>query len=97
METNTFLSLSYVLNRGWIDRSAKRLPTYTEVTSVGNRRKKSKPNGPKGERDETAGPSGSSSESEVGGGTSDVVEDEDEFDDVADVFESSYNFRFEEP
>ena len=24
-------------------------------------------------------------------------EDEDEFDDIADAFESSYNFRFEEP
>ena len=26
-----------------------------------------------------------------------MIEDEDEFDDVADVFESSFNFRFEEP
>jgi protein KRI1 len=26
-----------------------------------------------------------------------VVEDDEEFDDVVDNFESSYNFRFEEP
>lgn len=44
-----------------------------------------------------AGSSGSSSESEADGGTNNVIEDEGEFDDVADVFESSYNFRFEEP
>ena len=27
----------------------------------------------------------------------DNLDAEDEFDDIADVFESSYNFRFEEP
>lgn len=88
---------SYILNRGWIDRSAKRLPTYTEVTSVQNRKKKSKAKDPEDKGDITADDSGSSSESEVDGGTNNVVEDENEFDDVADVFESSYNFRFEEP
>ena len=87
---------SYILNRGWIDRSAKRLPTYTEVTSLQNR-KKSKAKGPTNEGDVVAGSSGSSSESEADGGTNNVIEDEGEFDDVADVFESSYNFRFEEP
>jgi len=87
-------SCSYILNRGWIDRSAKRLPTYTEVTGVQNRKKAT---GPEDERTADADFSGSSSESEVDGGTNNVSEDEDEFDDVADVFESSYNFRFEEP
>lgn len=96
--TDPFLSRSYVLNRGWIDRSAKRLPTYAEVTGVGSR-KKSKPNGPKEEENMAEGPSGGFSESEVGDGTGDGVDigGEDEFDDVADAFESSYNFRFEEP
>jgi protein KRI1 len=85
------------LNRGWIDRSAKRLPTYTEVTSVRNRKKKSKAKGSGDEEGTNAASSGSSSESEVDGGVNNVIEDEEEFDDVADAFESSYNFRFEEP
>ena len=88
---------SYILNRGWIDRSAKRLPTYTEVTGVRDRRKRPKAKGPQDERDADAGFSGSSSESEVDGSMNNVIKDEDEFDDVADAFESSYNFRFEEP
>ena len=49
------------------------------------------------EQDEAAGSSSGSSESEVGGGADNAIGDEDEFDDIADVFESSYNFRFEEP
>ena len=89
---------SYILNRGWIDRSAKRFPTYTEVTSVRNRKKgPSKAAGSEDEEGAATDSSGSSSESEVGGDAGVAVEDQDEFDDVADVFESSYNFRFEEP
>ena len=87
---------SYILGRGWIDRTAKRLPTYTEVTSVQNRNKKSKAKGSEGEED-AAADSGSSSQPEVDGAADNLIEDPDEFDDVADVFESSYNFRFEEP
>lgn len=92
-KAETFFPHSYILNRGWIDRSAKRLPTYTEVTSVRNRKKKSKV---KGSEDEEGASSGSSPESEVDGDAN-VTEDEGEFDDVAGAFESSYNFRFEEP
>ena len=89
-------SRSYILNRGWIDRSAKRLPTYTEVTSVRNHKKNSEGEGSEDEDGAAADPSGNSSESEIDG-PDNLIEDPEEFDDVADVFESSYNFRFEEP
>ena len=62
-----------------------------------NRKNKSKARGSEDEGGMAASYSGSSSDSEVDGGTNNVIEDEDEFDDIADVFESSYNFRFEEP
>lgn len=88
---------SYILNRGWIDRSAKRLPTYTEITSTRNRKTKSKAKGPGHDEGSTTDSSGRPSESEADGGSHNMIEDEDEFDDVVDVFESSYNFRFEEP
>jgi hypothetical protein len=40
---------------------------------------------------------GGASESETADDADNAIGGEDEFDDVADVFESSYNFRFEEP
>jgi protein KRI1 len=71
---------SYILNRGWIDRSARRIPTYKEVI------RRTDPELPvtPAVADVEAGPNG------------DLLED-DEFDEVAERFESSYNFRFEEP
>lgn len=78
---------SYILNRGWIDKSARRMPTYKEITGS----KKGK------------GKSEADSDSEGSDDDDEAQEvkhqplDEDDFDEVADRFESSYNFRFEEP
>lgn len=74
--------VNYILNRGWIDRSSKRVPTYGEVTSQ-SRKGKAKAD----DTDESA--------SERGPGEDDD-EEEEVFDDIVDRFESSYNFRFEE-
>ena len=67
------------MNRGWIDRSAKRVPTYNEVTHEA--------------RDGAA--EGQNALDKTG--EDEKLIDEDEFEDMADRFESSYNFRFEEP
>ena len=73
---------SYILHRGWIDRSARRIPTYKEATSVKN----------------PDPPATTSSGAEVGADADgELLEDEEVFDEVAERFESSYNFRFEEP
>ena len=69
------------------------MPTFDEIT--GSKSKK----GTKSSRSENKGQNGgveiiggdSKEESDEGGF------DEDEFDDIAETFESSYNFRFEEP
>ena len=73
---------SYILHRGWIDRSARRIPTYKEATSV-----------------KDPDPPATSSEANVGAGADgeQLLEDDEVFDEVAERFESSYNFRFEEP
>lgn len=81
-----FYIFSYILNRGWIDKSERRLPTYKEITS------KSKGKAKATSDDDI---SSNSTDGENDGG--DSLVDEEEFDDVADYFESTYNFRFEEP
>ncbi|GJE97316.1 Kri1 domain-containing protein [Phanerochaete sordida] len=94
-EDQEFL-MNYILGRGWIDRDAKRLPTYKEITeSKGKKgRGKARADSPMDEDDgeEEQRQSGSVADDEGADGV-----DEDEFDEVADRFESSYNFRFEEP
>lgn len=82
---HTFANLhSYILNRGWIDRNSKRLPTFEEIAPARPTLKDLE----KKEDIEDVTPAT---------GANAIEEDEDEFDDVVDRFEASYNFRFEEP
>ncbi|KAJ7032731.1 KRI1-like family C-terminal-domain-containing protein [Mycena alexandri] len=81
-EDQEFL-VNYILNRGWIDRSSKRVPTYGEVTSQSKKGKaKAQPT------DDAEDPGQDASAEET--------DEEEVFDDIVDRFESSYNFRFEE-
>ena len=91
-EYNSYIyTSSYILNRGWIDRSAKRLPTYQEITGQSKKGKGKAGADSVNAEDEQQ----SEDEADDEGGAPDL--DEDEFDEIADRFESSYNFRFEEP
>ncbi|KAI0250084.1 KRI1-like family-domain-containing protein [Lactifluus subvellereus] len=85
-ETDQEFLVNYILNRGWIDRSARRIPTYKEITT-----------GPSSVRDPdpTTTPAGADVDADANAG--DLLVEDDEFDEVAEHFESSYNFRFEEP
>ncbi|CAL1711960.1 unnamed protein product [Somion occarium] len=80
--------MNYILNRGWIDKSEKRLPTYHEITASS----KSKGKGKAKQNPETESDGGDESTAE-----DEELSEEVEFDEIADRFESSYNFRFEEP
>lgn len=83
------------MNRGWIDRSAKRLPTYKEITEPASKDKgKARADTPLDVNEEQYE---DQSEFEADDKGANEGLDEDEFDEIADRFESSYNFRFEEP
>ncbi|KAG5731772.1 Protein kri1 [Termitomyces sp. T112] len=82
--------MNYILNRGWIDRSTKHIPTYGEIIST-NSKKKNKD----GEDTEFAFHDEENDSEDFP--TEDPDLDEDDFEEIVDRFESSYNFRFEEP
>ncbi|XP_006461453.1 hypothetical protein AGABI2DRAFT_143340 [Agaricus bisporus var. bisporus H97] len=81
-EDQQFL-MSYILNRGWIDKSRNHIPTYSEITS---KKKSSK-------RKHTS----QSDSEEVNAFDDDDNQSDSSFDSLMDHFESSYNHRFEEP
>ncbi|KIJ51364.1 hypothetical protein M422DRAFT_244542 [Sphaerobolus stellatus SS14] len=68
--------MNYIMNRGWLDRESKRIPTYKEIT---------RNSGDKEEGEETAD------------GQGPIQDGDEEFEELAETFEISYNFRFEEP
>ncbi|TEB38070.1 hypothetical protein FA13DRAFT_1785905 [Coprinellus micaceus] len=85
-EDQEFL-LNYILNRGWVDQSAKRVPTYHEITGDGKKKGKGK---------EKAAET-SDDESEHQGDEDEGLLSDASFESLASVFEVSYNHRFEEP
>ncbi|PFH51649.1 hypothetical protein AMATHDRAFT_74825 [Amanita thiersii Skay4041] len=86
-EDQEFL-MNYILNRGWVDKSSKRVPTYKEITSS----KKSKA------ESATMSASEALDASQLDDGAGETGFDSDtSFESLNDAFESSYNFRFEEP
>lgn len=80
----TFL-ISYILNRGWIDRETVAAPSSATLAAQSKPSKKSKKAADKG--------SDLSADEGRDGGD----EDESEFEDREEEFEVKYNFRFEEP
>ncbi|KAF8070380.1 KRI1-like family C-terminal-domain-containing protein [Lyophyllum atratum] len=92
-ESDQEFLMNYILNRGWIDRSANHIPTYGEITSSKSKGKR------KAKQEGSDADSDSMEDLEDGKAlpTTDPDLDEEDFEEIVDRFETSYNFRFEEP
>ncbi|KAG6837798.1 hypothetical protein H0H93_016166 [Arthromyces matolae] len=93
-ESDQDFLMNYILNRGWIDRSKDYIPTYGEITSA------QKTQGKKKIKDDEVSEAASQEDEPDPGEELPTVDpdiDEDDFEEIVDRFESSYNFRFEEP
>ncbi|KAG9312147.1 KRI1-like family-domain-containing protein [Chiua virens] len=89
--------INYIFNRGWIDRSNRRVPTYNEIVASSSKPSKGKSAESQVEPNNGDAASQNSideNNDDLHGGT---LSDDNSFDDLADAFETSYNFRFEEP
>ena len=88
--------ISYILNRGWIDRSTGHVPTYGEITFPPGEERRKKKGKAKAEPQDDSEPDaedfGSIDEEMDTGLLSDTS-----FESLASHFEASYNHRFEEP
>jgi hypothetical protein len=87
--------LSYILNRGWVDKDSKKVPTYKDI--VGPSKSKKKPKTIKDVEAEASSASEVEADEEEEQGADHARFDEDDFDEINEQFETSYNFRFEEP
>ena len=86
------------MNRGWVDKSQRHIPTYGEVT--GEEKGKTKAKKTKVQKGREGGAEeerGDETDHDGDGESSPNEFDDEEFDEVAETFEQSYNFRFEEP
>ncbi|KAG6861693.1 hypothetical protein C0995_013262 [Termitomyces sp. Mi166 len=93
-ESDQEFLMNYILNRGWIDRSTQHIPTYGEITSTKSKGKGKEKNKAGEDAESTFHDEENDPEALP---TEDPDLDEDDFEEIVDRFESSYNFRFEEP
>ncbi|KAI3487773.1 hypothetical protein L1887_48254 [Cichorium endivia] len=98
-KANEDFLLNYILNRGWIDKSAEERPAKPRLSKSLLKSKSTDATGDdKQDNDEAAGDGATSSNAYGRDWEAEAAELESEasFDSMADAFETAYNFRFEQ-